>query len=85
MHDSTTRPLISVPVSEVQAWVPRAAAVIDRLTQENDHLHQENAQLRAALEPFARNADAVSLAQALGHIERDHLLAARRALRGPLP
>lgn len=37
-------------------------------------------QLRAALEPFARNADAVSLFEALGHIKREHLHDARAAL-----
>jgi hypothetical protein len=36
--------------------------------------------MRAALEPFARNVDALSLSKALGHIEREHLWAARKAL-----
>jgi hypothetical protein len=36
--------------------------------------------LRAALEPFARNVYAVSLSEALGHIEREHLHNARAAL-----
>ena len=53
------RPAVAVPVSEVQAWISRAAAVIDRLTA-------ENARLRAALEPFARHSQAVALAEALG-------------------
>jgi uncharacterized coiled-coil DUF342 family protein len=38
--------------------------------------------LKAALEPFARKADAVSLSEALGHIEREHLRKACRALEG---
>jgi hypothetical protein len=38
--------------------------------------------LRAALKPFARKADAVSLSEALGHIEREHLRQARRVLEG---
>ena len=38
------------------------------------------AKLRAALEPFARKVDAVSLSGALGHIKREHLWAARAAL-----
>lgn len=37
-------------------------------------------ELKAALEPFARNARAKSLMEALGHIEREHLLNARVAL-----
>lgn len=40
----------------------------------------EIALLRTALEPFARNADAVSLFEALGHIKREHLHDARAAL-----
>jgi hypothetical protein len=35
--------------------------------------------LRAALEPFARNVDAVSLGEALGHINREDLQRAREA------
>jgi hypothetical protein len=38
--------------------------------------------MQAALEPFARKADAVSLSEALGHIEREHLREASRALEG---
>jgi hypothetical protein len=36
--------------------------------------------LRLALEPFARNADATSLSEALGHVSRDDLHRARDAL-----
>lgn len=39
-----------------------------------------NHQLIAALEPFARNVDAGSLDEAIGHITREHLLAARAAV-----
>lgn len=39
------------------------------------------ARLEGAVEPFARNARAKSLSEALGHIEREHLLAARAALK----
>lgn len=38
------------------------------------------ASARKALEPFAINVGAVSLSKALGHITREHLLAARAAL-----
>src|SRR5215475_8361510 len=40
----------------------------------------EIGRLRAALKPFAQKADAFSLSHALGHITREHLLDARRAL-----
>jgi hypothetical protein len=43
-------------------------------------LRAEVERLQAALEPFARKADSLSLSEALGHIEREHLRAARRAL-----
>jgi hypothetical protein len=39
------------------------------------------AKLEAALEPFVQNVSAASLREALGHIEREHLLAARAALK----
>ena len=39
------------------------------------------AKLEVALEPFARNVNATSLREALGHIERKHLLDARAALK----
>ena len=39
------------------------------------------AKLEAALEPFVQNVNAASLREALGHIEREHLLAARAALK----
>ncbi len=68
---------------------------VDRLTAENVQLFEaiggatrENARLQAALEPFARNVNAVSLSEALGHISREHLLNARKALANeqePLP
>ncbi len=38
------------------------------------------AKLREALKPFALNGGAISLSKALGHITREHLLAAREAL-----
>ena len=50
------------------------------LKQDYDALRAENARLRAALEPFARNVEAVSLSATLGHITREHLWEARRAL-----
>lgn len=43
-------------------------------------LRAENEWMRTALEPFARNVDAVSLSEALGHIEREHLRKARAAM-----
>lgn len=39
----------------------------------------DNERLRAALEPFQRNVEAVSLFAALGHIGRDELWNARHA------
>lgn len=75
MRDPAARPMVAVPVAEVQAWIPWAAAVIDRLTA-------ENARLRQALEPFARRVQAESLAEALGHVSRDDLLRAASALEG---
>lgn len=39
------------------------------------------AKLEAVLEPFTRNIKATSLREALGHIEREHLLAAIAALK----
>lgn len=53
------------------------------LAEETDALAKaeaDNEQLRTALEPFARNVDAVSLSATLGHITREHLQNARRAL-----
>lgn len=35
--------------------------------------------MKSALEPFALNPGAVSLSKALGHITREHLLAAKEA------
>jgi hypothetical protein len=70
MRDPAARPMVAVPVSEVQAWIPRAAALIDRLSQ-------ENARLRAALEPFARHR------HSLEQISRDDLLRAACALDDP--
>jgi len=43
-------------------------------------LETEIERLRAALKPFAQKADGFSLSHALGHITREHLLEARRAL-----
>ena len=40
----------------------------------------EYVKARDALRPFAAKADAASLSEALGHITREHLLAARSAL-----
>jgi multidrug resistance efflux pump len=40
--------------------------------------------LRAALEPFQRNVESLSLSGALGHIGREELLNARRAYEGQL-
>ena len=39
--------------------------------------------LEAALRPFAKNADAESLIDALGHITREDMLRARAALNVP--
>ena len=39
-------------------------------------------QMREALEPFAKNIEAVSLVDALGHIGREDLVRARDALAG---
>jgi hypothetical protein len=50
-----------------------------------DKLAEKNAQierLRAALEPFQRNVEALSLSSALGHIGRDELWNARHAYVG---
>ncbi len=52
---------------------------------EIERLDVEVAKLRAALEPFARNVDALYLSKALGHIEREHLLKARAALNEQKP
>lgn len=51
------------------AAILRAEAAEDRI-----------ATLTEALEPFARNVDATSLAKACGHVTREHLHAARAAL-----
>ena len=40
----------------------------------------EYVKARDALKPFAANVEASSLSEALGHITRDHLLAAREAV-----
>lgn len=47
---------------------------------ELDTLCAEIEQLKAALQPFALNVNAVSLRDALGHITREDLLRARAAL-----
>jgi hypothetical protein len=43
--------------------------------------HAEIERLRAALEPFARNVNSLSLSGALGHITREDLWRARDALK----
>ncbi len=45
------------------------------------HQEAEIYRLRTALEPFARKANAPSLAEALGHISREDLLRAQAALK----
>jgi hypothetical protein len=55
---------------------------IHAIDDTNRALLADNARLRAALEPFARNPNAQWLADALGHIEREHLLEAHRAWSG---
>ena len=57
----------------IEAAVPSIEAILA--------LRARVAQLEDALEPFARKVDAKSLSEALGHIEREHLLAARAALK----
>ena len=54
--------------------------MIAAMDVENDRLIAENVKLRAALEPFARNVQCLSLRGALGHITREDLLCARDAL-----
>jgi len=50
------------------------------LRSEIEILRGENELLRSALEPFAANVNAWSLSRAMGHISREHLFAARKAL-----
>jgi hypothetical protein len=58
----------------------RADKDVIRSQERNTAFEKDIQLLEAALEPFARNADARSLSEALGHISRDHLLQARAAL-----
>ena len=62
-------------MSEIQIGAITDAEVIASLRAENERL-------RAALKPFALDVNARSLAEALGHITREHLLDARAALSG---
>ena len=50
-----------------------------------EELEAENDRLRAALEPFGRNAKAKSLSDALGHITREDLLHAQALSGSPVP
>jgi hypothetical protein len=66
-------------------------AALDQTPTENAQLRAEiellragNKLLRAALEPFTRNVESVSLSGALGHITREDLWRARDALKPPL-
>jgi hypothetical protein len=52
-----------------------------RAFQQRHELNAEIEHLRAALMPFAKNANAVSLSDALGHISREDLERAKEALR----
>jgi hypothetical protein len=53
----------------------------ERLRTDNERLRQQRDALLKALKPFALNVEAVSLNEALGHIERQHLLDARAAIK----
>jgi hypothetical protein len=54
--------------------------VLGDLILENAELQKQIGYLRAVLEPFARFAEAGSLMEALGHINREHLSEARHAM-----
>jgi len=58
---------------QVAALLSKRDATIRRVIGERDAL-------RKALEPFALDVGAISLSRALGHISREHLLAAKAAL-----
>ncbi len=55
---------------------PSHDEIVKSLFRQSEQINK----LWVALEPFARNANAVSLSDALGHITREDLLRARDAL-----
>ena len=78
----------TLKLNEARARVAELEAALAEKTGEAERQYDYNvsqiarvAKLEAALEPFARNVNAISLREALGHIEREHLLDARAALK----
>lgn len=67
-------------IERLQEAKRRALAIADERAKEACHLRAQLASARKALEPFALDVGAVSLGKALGHITREHLLAAKAAL-----
>jgi hypothetical protein len=68
---------------EIERLRTALSAAQAALTEYGDEMVKARAEierLRAALKPFAKRVGAVSLSAALGHITREHLLEARRAL-----
>lgn len=62
----------------------RTVWIEQRLSEDaasRDALASEVERLRAALEPFGRNADALSLAKVYAHLTREHALTARALAR----
>jgi hypothetical protein len=73
---------------EAGVVVCRDGGYIFAVKERADRLEAQIASARKALEPFAADVGAVSLSKALGHISREHLLAAKAALsdeQGHLP
>jgi len=66
--------------------IERLRAAMQEIIDADDPIMREASaeieRLKAALKPFALKADGFSLSHALGHITREHLLDARRALEG---
>ena len=73
--------LVADPHADARAEVQGLLVEHGRLTLELIATRARVAKLEAALEPFARNVNAISLREALGHIEREHLLDARAVLK----
>lgn len=66
-------------VTRLRESIELLCTEISNLNLRHMEMTAEIERLMAALEPFQRDVEAVSLINALGHITREHLLAARHA------
>jgi hypothetical protein len=72
-------PSLRAEIQRLQAGREEIVHVLAEVKKDNWLLARENERLRAALEPFQRRVDSLSLSRALGHIGREELWNARHA------